>query len=99
MKRSECNNCTNTSYIDNDKRRCRISCNDSAYFNYDQGQCIDCGKGYFLNQTNQTCQTCPANCTSCYFSKGNQRVECDNCSSNLVVDYTAKRCRKSCNST
>ncbi|CDW88877.1 zinc finger lsd1 subclass family protein [Stylonychia lemnae] len=92
----ECDTCTNESYYDKSYKRCRVNCNETSYFNYFYGQCIDCGKGKFLNITSSTCQVCPANCTSCIYSKSSKRVECDSCNGTNVIDYSTKRCRKQC---
>eukprot|EP00347_Sterkiella_histriomuscorum_P015864 403355394 len=98
-KRPECNNCTQEGYMDQTQKQCRVNCNDSAVFNFDKGICVNCLAGQFLNISTNSCQSCPTNCSSCSFSKQNSRVECSTCNNSMIVDYSTKKCRKSCNTS
>ena len=68
--------------IDNN---CLTCMSDRPYLK-DGGNCVlDCGDGYYLNETARRCFKCPSNCARCELDDENDSVGCTECITGFVL--------------
>lgn len=61
----DCLTCRNDTYYDNQRKRCRTNCNETAIFNFQIMDCANCRSDFYKNSTEDSCKLCPNNCSSC----------------------------------
>ena len=48
--------------------------------------CTKCNNYYLLNETTNICINCPSNCKGCYFDNSNQKLLCNDCDYDFVLN-------------
>jgi hypothetical protein len=54
--------------------------------------CDYCSGSHYYISTDQTCNNCPANCSSCSLNSDPSSVECTQCHSNFLLSSTTQTC-------
>ena len=90
-------NCTTCEFdfIDN-TIKCS-GCWEGAFFNKTKGSCdpepgCNLASGYFYNSSDNTCNECKGNCSTCSTDAGNTEVICSTCPTGMDYDVRLKIC-------
>ena len=82
---NECpSNCTECAFDANNSQVNCSSCKNDSFYNESQGSCDvipSCSNATYYNATDNTCNDCPVNCTSCSLdlNKTNKSLTCNSC--------------------